>query len=543
KVVVDSGYQRLARYHASSGMTQLDTIRVTRANADQRSGRAGRMGPGVCYRLWTEDTQRSLLPANDPEIINADLSSLVLELAQWGVRDVTQLHWQTPPPPASFKQTQKLLIQLGALNAEGRITTHGQKLLELGTHPRLAHMILQAEQKGLGEMACDLAALLNEKDILVNEASSDLQLRLEVLRQLPHTQGLPVHNATLQRVRKESQRFQKQLRVKNNNEDTDNTGMLLAMAYPDRIAKKRKDSVSQYVLSNGKGAILFEEDALRKHEYLVIASLDVRKQNARVFSAASISEQQLYDLYATDISQEEQVYWDKKEKSVKATEQTRLFELILKEKRCDTADPFKIQHALLLGIKEEGIDSLPWSEETRQWQRRVMLLHQFNKEQWPDVSNNALLTTLETWLAPYLQNTTRLTQITTTTLKTALETMLDWNAQQQMEQLAPTHFMVPSGSRLRIDYCEGEIPVLKVRLQEMFGLQTSPAILDGKQALLLHLLSPAQRPIQVTQDLASFWKNTYQEVKKDLKGRYPKHYWPDDPLIAEPTNRIKRRTK
>ncbi len=539
RIVIDSGWMRVPRFDPRSGMTRLETIAITQSSAEQRCGRAGRLEPGVCYRLWSEEEQARLLAHGQPEIMEADLAPLALELAQWGVSTPAALRWLTPPPAAAYAQAQGLLQELDALDADCRITTHGKDMAKLGMHPRLAHMVLMAAPLGLGRLACDLAALLSERDLLKTR-EADLRLRLEALQARTN---LPVDKGTLARVRLASERWQQQLRLDAAPASLDQTGTLLAFAYPDRIAQRRSGSEGRYVLANGRGAYFAEHELLANEPYLVIPQLDGAARESRIFLACAVNEADLATHLSSHIRTEEIIAWDDRAGAVQMSAQRRLGALVLEERPLQQADAEAITAAMLTGIRQRGLSCLPWNQELETWRARVTLLREAglsspDQRPWPDVTDAGLLAHLEDWLAPYLTGITRLSHLNRLDLKAICTAMLGWPQQQALETLAPTHISVPSGSRIRIDYGH-ETPVLAVRLQEMFGLTQTPAIANGKIPLLLHLLSPAQRPIQVTQDLASFWRNTYAEVKKDLKGRYPKHYWPDDPMQAVATHRVR----
>lgn len=543
RVVVDAGLTRVPHFDPGSGMTRLQTLRVTRASAEQRCGRAGRTEPGTCYRLWDEATQHGLLAFNTPEILQADLAPLALELAQWGVREPQQLSWLDPPPATAYGRAMELLQELGAIDAQQLITAHGKAMLGLGLHPRLAHMLLKAKDLGQGALACDIAALLNERDpfrLSASERVIDLGLRLEALHDHSLHTRYRVDKETLQRIKQSAKDLRQRLHIEEKVYEANHAGRVLALAYPDRIAQARgKDG--RYLMRNGKGAIVNTLDPLCHEPWLVLAELDGQAREARVFLAAPISLAEIETDFADQIDEEARVEWDDKQQKVIAAQQQCLGALVLADKPIAQPDAGLIRAGLLQGISQRGIDCLPWDSESRNWQQRVLLLRrEFKDDNWPDVSDSALLESLADWLGPYLNGLNKLSQVQELNLPNILNGMLDWPQQQRLNELAPTHLQVPSGSRIAIDY-QAEVPVLAVRLQELFGLNETPTIARGKLALLLHLLSPARRPIQVTRDLQSFWQNTYVDVKKDLKGRYPKHYWPDDPLIAEPTSRAKPR--
>lgn len=553
RVVVDSGVMRVPRFEPRSGMTRLETVRVSRASAEQRCGRAGRLEAGICFRLWSESEHKALLPFTAPEIRDADLASLVLELAQWGVRDAQQLSWLDPPPLAAQAQARDLLRRLGALDAQECITPHGKAMAQLALHPRLAHMLLRAQEWNLGGAACDLAALLNERDVLKGAGGTreaDLRTRLELLRrgakeQYSSNKGIGIDSAALQRITQSSRQWQKQLRVEPAQaQDMHAAGLLVALAYPDRIAQRRGAEGYRYLLANGRGAFLQEGEGLAKAEYLAVADVDGGEREARIYLAAPLDEDELEQACAAQIETVEQVVWNSRERAVNARRQRRYGELVLKDDPLQKPDPQKVLQALLHGVRELGVAALPWTPATRNWQARMLVLrNRAGDAAWPDVGDAALAEQLDVWLAPYLHGITRWSDVQRVDLLPGLTSLIDWKQRQALDDLAPTHIGVPSGSRVAIDYTQGDIPVLAVRLQEMFGLGDTPRIAGGRVPLLLHLLSPARHPVQVTSDLASFWKNSYQDVKKDLKGRYPKHYWPEDPLQAQPTARVKPRNR
>ncbi len=543
RVVVDGGQMRVPRFDPGSGMTRLETLAVSRASADQRRGRAGRLGPGVCYRLWTEPMQRTLPAQTPPEMLQADLAPLALDLAQWGIGDVLDLAWIDPPPPAAYAQASGLLRRLGALDGMGQITAHGRDMACLPMHPRLAHMILRAWAIGFGGLACDLAALLSDRDVLrlgPGERDADMRLRVEAMR--GQMRGLSVDRAALARAREQARQFRRQLRVGDAANDLEQTGLVLAFAYPDRIARRRPGGEPRYQMSNGRGAFFAEVEPLSAEDWLAVPHLDGDKREARIFLAAPLSAADLEEHFADQIHLVESVTWDGREEAVQARRQRRLGELVLKDERlAGDANPAAITAAMLDGIRQLGLHILPWSREAEDFRQRVGFLRRVDGDAcWPDLSDAALLASLEDWLAPFLDGVSRRGHLARLDLLAILRAQLDWTCNKALDDMAPTHVEVPSGSRVRIDY-SGEEPVLAVRLQEMFGLAETPRVARGKVPLLLHLLSPARRPAQVTRDLASFWANAYRQVKADLKGQYPKHYWPDDPMQAEPTARAKPR--
>ncbi len=558
RVVIDAGLLRVPRFDPRSGLTRLETIRVTQDSAEQRRGRAGRVGPGVCYRLWTEREQAALTARRPPEILDADLTSLVLELALWGTTDPSELAWLTPPPAGSVAQASDLLIRLGALDASGHITAHGRQMAELALHPRLSHMLLKAEPLGLSDLACDLAALLGERDLLRGPAGrqqADIRSRLDVLHgHRDRTAGATIDHGVYRRVTSTAEMWRRQLTSRsatpyaNIGQDQQAVGRLLALAYPDRIAQRQggqDGNAARYVLANGRGALFATPDPLGSEPYLAIAELDGGAQWAKIELAAPISQGEIETLYAGQIIETESVSWDEKTQAVQALRQRRLGGLLLSQKTLSKPDSTVIVAALLQGLRQAGLNTLAWTADLQQWQARVQFLRRTEgvDSPWPDLSDDTLLQTMDQWLGPYLSGITTLDRVKRMDLAQPLHALLKWDLQRQLDRLAPTHITVPSGSNIRVDYESAEIPILAVRLQELFGCQDTPRVAGGKVPVMLHLLSPAKRPVQVTKDLASFWKSAYVEVKKELRGRYPKHSWPDDPLTAPPTAKAKRRDR
>ncbi|MFV3333918.1 ATP-dependent helicase HrpB [Pseudomonas sp. NY15437] len=551
RVVVDAGLARVPRFDPGSGMTRLETQRISRASATQRAGRAGRLEPGACYRLWSE-AQHDQLPAyGAAEILQADLAGLALQLARWGVAP-QELAWLDLPPAAAYAQAQDLLERLGALASRaggGSLTPHGQAMAEVPAHPRIAHLLLRGHALGLGPLACDLAALLGERDILRGN-DADLHHRIALLA---GEQGGPrASRGAVQRVRQLARQFKGYLRgpAREPVADPDHPrwlGGLLAFAYPDRIARQRRAGGGEYRLANGRAALFGEPDALMKEAWLVIADLGSRQgqREERIYLAAALEPTLFDSILAEQVSVHDELEWDEREGVLRAERQRKVGELVLSTEALPNLDAEARSRALLGLVRRKGLELLPWTPELRQWQARIALLRRLESEskgtsEWPDVSDAALLASLEDWLLPYLGKVSRLSHFANLELSGILHGLLPWPLPQRLDELAPRTLQVPSGSNIRLDYSEFP-PVLAVRLQELFGLADTPRIAGGRVAVKLHLLSPAQRPVQVTQDLANFWRSTYAEVKKDLKGRYPKHYWPDDPLIAEPTARAKPR--
>lgn len=542
RVVVDSGLARVPRFDPGTGMTRLDTQRVSRASATQRAGRAGRLEPGVCYRLWSETQHEQLAAYDSAEILQADLAPLALQLHRWGATP-DQLRWLDMPPPAAMSQADDLLARLGALTPDGRLTAHGQAMAGLPAHPRIAHLLLRAKALGLEAMGCDLAALLGERDI-VRDRGADLHSRLALLHSGARAS---------QRIKQLAKQYRGLLSGQPNAarpvEDPQADrwlGAMLALAYPDRVAQQRRTGGAEYRLANGRAAQFGEPDALMKHEWLVVADLGSRQgqREERIYLAADLDPLLFDTVLAEQVQRRDVLEWDDKEGTLRAEAQWRVGDLVLRREPLSGLDEAARGQALVDLVRRKGLALLPFTPELRQWQARVQLLRDLDlasgQTEWPDVTDEGLLASLETWLAPYLGKVTRLAHFGQLELSSILHNLLPWPLPQRLNELAPTHLNVPSGSSIRLDYSE-QPPVLAVRLQELFGLADTPRIAGNRVQVKLHLLSPARRPVQVTQDLANFWRSTYSEVKKDLKGRYPKHYWPDDPLVAEATARAKPR--
>lgn len=548
RVVIDTGLERVPRFDPRSGMTRLDTQRISKASATQRAGRAGRVEPGVCYRLWSEAQHEQMAGFSAPEIQQADLTGLALQLAKWGAES-GDLRWLDAPPPAAFSQANDLLRRLGALQQDGQLTKHGQAMAELPSHPRIAHLLLRGHELGLTETACNIAALLGERDIQ-RGSGADLHSRLAILSGEQRAQRS--EQAGAQRAKQLAKQYRSYMRGSASQPvaDPDHpqwVGCLLALAYPDRVAQQRRAGGAEYRLANGRAAMFTEADALMKHPWLVIADLGSRQgqREERIYLAADLDEALFDTVLKEQVTQVDELDWDEREGVLRAERQVKVGELILARAPLANLDDDARVQALLNYVRRKGLELLPWTPELRQWQARVELLRTLdeeagNRSEWPDLRDEALLASLEVWLDPYVGRVTRLSHFGQLDVFSILRNLLPWPLPQQLDALAPQAIPVPSGSNIRVDYSERP-PVLAVRLQELFGQADTPRIANGRQVLKLHLLSPAHRPVQVTQDLANFWKSTYSDVKKDLKGRYPKHFWPDDPLIAQATARAKPR--
>jgi ATP-dependent helicase HrpB len=549
--VVDSGWSRRPHFEPSNGLSRLTTVRVSKAAARQRAGRAGRLGPGYCLRLWTRDEEHSLPDFHPPEIVAVDLAGLALELAMWGVADPQELRWLDPPRSGPYRQAMELLQSLGALSASGRITETGRQLAALPIHPRLGHMLLMGKKLGHGPLACDLSAILSERDVVGRNGplpSTELRLRLSLLElwrekgdaALRREGGAP---DICRRIDRDSRRWQQQIACSNGRRRTEAAGNLLVYAYPDRLAHCRPGQRERYLLAGGRGAVLPPTDPLAASEYLVVPQLDAGRTEGRIFLAESVDFAELKVHHPHLFTVTREVYWDEVAAKVTTVRRMSLGKITVEEQPLAEVEPEQILEALLTGIRRMGLGCLPWDREARQLQARVQCLRVWQpQEGWPDLGDASLLADLS-WLAPYLSGITKAEQLQELNLQEIFTTMLGWQKQQRLERDAPASLIVASGSKIRIEYRIEEPPLLAVRLQEMFGQVVTPAICGGKVPLLLHLLSPARRPIQVTSDLAGFWQRGYPEVKKELKGRYPKHFWPDDPLAAEPLRGVKRKVR
>jgi ATP-dependent helicase HrpB len=543
RVVIDSGLARASRFDQGSGFTKLETVRITRDSADQRAGRAGRVAPGVCYRLWSESTHAGMIAQRNPEILEADLAPFVLELAAWGSSEA-DLQWVTPPPATAMKQARGLLTNLQALEPNqtiGKITAHGRAMHALGTHPRLAHLLLEGKRLGFAALACDLAALLEERDPLPREAGADAMLRLEALRSWRMNQGSSgASTNALKRIDQLAASYRSKLEVRPDSNVLEplTVGRLIALAYPERIAQQRNGARERYKLASGRGVKLPPQDVLSNDPWLAVAHLDAGSDEGRIWLAAPID--------SRDVQSESRdvIAWDARTGTLMAQREQRIGELVLETKPLANIPEETRTKALCEAIRREGLEVLPWTDHTRQLQARAASLRIWRPDDdLPDLSDAALTETLEDWLAPFLTGVRKRDDFAKLDLETALKSALTYQQVQRLEMFAPAKMHVPSGSNIKLEYAlDGGTPVLAVRLQEVFGLLETPTINEGRISVLLHLLSPAYRPVQVTQDLRSFWQNTYPNVRKELGRRYPKHSWPEDPWTAQAVRgAIKRR--
>jgi ATP-dependent helicase HrpB len=516
--VIDTGFKRAPRFDPASGMTALDTIRVSLAAAGQRRGRAGRLGPGVCYRLWPEAETRALAPHDQPEIFMADLAPLVLELAAWGVSDASSLPWLDLPPAAPFAQAQELLKRLEAIDPQGKITALGRAMVKLPLHPRLAHMVV----RGASTLAADLAAFLSERDGLGRSAGADITARFD------HIRG-PARD----RIRQTSRQICHIAGIREGASDL-SAGVLVALAFPDRIAQRRGGG-GRYRLAGGGGAALPEHDGLAVHDFLAVATTDGASGDQKIFLAAPLSLAEIEAEFGEQIEVHDGVSWDSRAKAVSSSRSRRLGALVLEEKPNIAADPALIADAMAQGVSEMGLAALPWSDGARSLRARVRFLRRLLPDDgWPDLSDEAMLASLRDWLTPYLFGISRKAHLERLDMHQILQAMVPHDLLRQMDRLAPVRIEVPSGADVRIDYDTETDPILRVRLQEMFGLARTPSIANGRAQLRIELLSPAGRPLAVTQSLETFWTNGYPSVRSDMRGRYPKHSWPEDPLNAAP---------
>ncbi len=545
RIVVDSGLSRKPQFDPNSGMSRLEMRRISRASADQRQGRAGRLGPGICYRMWNVAEDRGLIPQSPPEIATADLTPLVLELAKWGVDDVSELSWMTEPPSGLISQAKELLVRLGALDEAGKILKLGERMVKFPLHPRLARMVIKSEEMGDAALGCDVAALLSERDIMrrnFDNPNSDLGARVSLLNAARGPHG---SRSEYSRLLRSADDLRRRFNVGKAAAKTDRLGIVLAFAYPDRVGELRKNSKENYRLSIGRGAQLLQNDKLTGEPYLVIADLDGKGRDARVYLAAPITYAQLREQFSNEISVHSHVYWDADKERIIADEETRFGALVLDAKRIKKPAPEEVAKALLAVIFEKEMRPLPWSNGSRSVIDRVAFArtHDTDFSDWPELSEEWLLDNLENWLGPYLLGKNNLAGLQDLKLEDILLTQLTWEHQKRLDDFAPAKLTMPTGSHVRLDYSDPDAPVLAVRLQELFGQADIPGLANGRIPVSIHLLSPARRPAQITKDLAGFWKNSYSAVKKDLKGRYPRHYWPDDPMQAEPTARPKPRKR
>ncbi len=534
--VVDSGLSQKPHFDPNSGMTRLQHQPISKASADQRAGRAGRLGPGICYRAWTESRHARLLAATPPEITTSDLSGLVMELALWGVNDPLTLSWPGAPPPAHWQQAVDLLRRLDVLKPDGSLTRQGRRMAGFGVEPRLARLLVAAANAEEARLVCDLAALMSERDLFAGHAGQgvDLGLRLQAL-----ADGRAGHSVSgvdkrrLRALQQLSDSLHGLVSFDDNSIEVRSAGELLSLAFPDRVARRRPNGRGRYLLANGRGALLDETDSLAGSEWLVVAALDAGQREGRIWSAVTITREALRRAQEHHIEHREELFWDDRRQGVMARSMQRLGAIVLTESLAEPGDLEAAQAVLFDELKRRWPTGLTWNDEARQLQGRVekMLLLQPDGG-WPETSDETLKGDLQFWLGPWLGDRLRLPQLADLNLVECLKGRMSWEQRQQLDAWLPTHFTTPAGSRRRIDYQAEGGPRVAVPLQEMFGQLETPMLAEGRQPLVLELLNPAGRPIQVTSDLANFWAGAYPEVRKELRGRYPRHDWPEDPASA-----------
>jgi ATP-dependent helicase HrpB len=531
RIVVDSGLARVPRYEPDIGLTRLETVRAARAAVDQRRGRAGRTEPGVCYRLWDEPQTASLAPYTQPEILSADLSSLMLDLAQWGVADPAALSFLDPPPQPAWKEAKSLLTELNALDGDGRITTEGKSLRALALPPRLARMIVDSHRAGCGEEAAEIAAILTERGL--GGDSADLEHRRDQFRRDRSPRAASARDL--------ARRWASQVAAseKAGQQEDLSTGLMLAYAFPDRVARNRGNG--SFVLANGRGAAAEQTSSLARAPYIAIGEMTGTAASGRILLAAPIAEADIERHFAEHIESVDEISFDRGAMALRARRKRVLHAITLSEATLAVSPSEDTARIFADGLIAVGLDRLPWSKAARQWRDRVMFLRKAEGEGWPDLSDDGLIARRDDWLIPVLYDKIALKDISPGDLSDALMALLPWDMRARLDREAPTHFEAPTGSVLAIDYEAEQGPTIAVRLQELFGLNTHPSIAAGKVPLVLELLSPAQRPVQVTRDLPGFWRGSYAAVRSDLRGRYPRHPWPDDPATALPTRRAKPR--
>jgi ATP-dependent helicase HrpB len=572
RIVVDSGLARVPRYEPDIGLTRLETVRASRAAVDQRRGRAGRTEPGVCYRLWDEPQTASFAAYTQPEILSADLSSLVLDLAQWGVSDPTALAFLDPPPLPALKEARGLLRELGALDVDGRITAEGKSLRALALPPRLARMIVDSQSLGTGHAAAEIAAILTERGL--GGDNVDLDVRLDALRrdrsqradsaralarrwasQVAAGEGAPSESSA-KHARSDAGLSSpspqgggerralaqgKKDQPAQSGAEPPSTGVMLALAFPDRVARNRGNG--SFVLANGRGAALEQTSALSRAPYVAVAELTGTAAQGRILLAAPITQAEIELHFADQIDTADEISFDRGAMALRARRKKTLHAITLSEAPLALKPTAGTARVLADGLIEAGLDQLPWSKPAKQWRDRVMFLRAAEADAspnpWPDLSDDALAAQREAWLVPALYDKSSLKELSAGDLSDALMTLLPWDLRARLEREAPTHFEAPTGTQLAIDYDAEQGPTIAVRLQELFGLNTHPSIAKGAIPLVLELLSPAHRPVQVTRDLPGFWRGSYAAVRSDLRGRYPRHPWPEDPANAMPTRRVK----
>lgn len=540
KVVVDSGFGRTMKYDPSSGLSRLETIQIAQDSADQRAGRAGRLSAGVCYRMWTQATHSRRQEHRNPEILVADLAPLALEMANWGITDPTQLEWVTPPPSGALAGASELLVQLGAIK-DHKITAHGKKMHNLPCHPRIAHMLLKAEEMDLLTLATDLAAILEERDPLTaSEAGIDINLRIEALRRYRRSKA---GSRRFRQIEMIAESYRKMFGTKPDDESVNpyETGLLLVFVYPERIASARPGNNAQFRLSNGRLAMASHADDLAHEPWLAVAHMDARDNIGKIFLASPLNPKDLAPL----VEARETICWDTAAGGLQAVTEMRIGNIILEQKPLHTFDQAAARDAIIKAVRREGAQLLSFTDKVEQLQNRLSSLRLWRPEEgWPDFLTKALLLSPAAWLGPYLDDVKKNEDLEKLDLYEILFYHMDLKLQQKLDKLAPVRMKVPSGSMIRLKYFpDGSPPVMAVRLQEVFGMTSTPRINEDNTPVLMHLLSPGFKVVQITGDLESFWNEAYFEVKKEMKRRYPKHYWPENPLEAEAVKGVRKRRR
>lgn len=543
RVVIDSGFHRTLVYDGRTGLSHLETVRISMDMAKQRAGRAGRVAEGVCYRLWTLATEHRMAECRVPEILEADLAPVLLDIASWqGCADtdtVMQLQWMTPPPAAKVRQAQQLLTMLGALDADGKLTAHGKRLCKLPCHPRIAQMLIRGDESAderdvARALAADIAALLEEKDPMAGGDDCDINMRIIALREARRRRSL----RQWERIERVAEQYRRMVRVEADNDvpDPHLTGELIAAAYPERIAKSC--GVNTFRMANGEEVMLAHTDAVSANEWIAIASVN---SGGRVFLASALDVKDVEYL----MRERDNVSWNSKQGCVVAQRERGIGQLLIDSRPLHNINKEDIVGIICEAARKDGRSMFSLDERVQNMQLRIAAVSEWHPElALPDVTTDALLQNADRWLPLYIGKATTTAELRKIDVAEALWAMLDYDQQLAVARLAPTHLQVPTGSRIRVEYRVGaELPVLRVRLQECFGLKDTPRVDDGKRPVLMELLSPGFKPVQLTQDLGSFWQNTYFEVRKELRRRYPKHYWPDNPLEAEPTRGVRRSEK
>jgi len=525
RVVIDSGLARVPRYEPDVALTRLETVRVSRAAADQRRGRAGRTEPGVCYRLWDEPQTGSFDAYTRPEILSADLSSFVLDLAQWGAGDASKLAFLDAPPQAAMKEARSLLTELGALDAQGRITEEGRKLRALPLPPRLARMVVDAGEEGAGAQAANIAAILTERGLGGDDA--DLTHRLDQFRR------------DRSRRAEDARAMAKRWASGHGGGDM-SVGAILSLAYPDRVAKNR-GAGGAFLLANGRGGQVDAASALAREPFIVVAELTGAANASRIVLAAPIALDEIEQRFADQIEDRDAVTFDNATASLRARRTRRLGSIVLAEQIKQVTPDADTAHVFAEGLVAQGLSRLDWSKAALQFRTRVQFLRQAEGEEWPDLSDDGLAAGAAGWLEPLLMDKTSRSQITSGELFDAVSNLVPWTMRRRLDDEAPTHFTAPTGTNATIDYEAEQGPTISIRLQELFGLSQHPSIAAGRIPLVIELLSPGHKPVQITRDLPGFWRGSYADVRTEMRGRYPRHPWPDDPASALPTRRAKPR--